>query len=328
VSQIRRVLAQSIESSGGPTSLSQIGVSFQRDGTLAVDDEKLEQAIDQNLEGVGNLFAATGRTADARIEFLGSLPQTQAGSFPVSVSRLATSGSLVGSAMPNLTISAGINDQIDLSVDGIATSVTLRAGAYASASDLAGELQTQLAGAGRSVFVTTDGGVVSIHSSTFGGTSVVSLTGGNGASDLLGESPVATGGLNVAGTINGVNALGSGQTLTGAAGDASAGLSLKVIGGSLGERGNVVFSRGCASMLDALVGGFLGEDGLLSSRTDGINATIRRIGQSQEALQTRMDQVEKRYRAQFTALDATISNLQQTSSFLSQQLAVLTKNND
>jgi flagellar hook-associated protein 2 len=74
-----------------------------------------------------------------------------------------------------------------------------------------------------------------------------------------------------------------------------------------------------------MVSDFLDEDGLLSSRTEGISYTIRRIGEREEALQHRLDQIEKRYRAQFTALDANISKLQQTSSFLSQQLAILTK---
>jgi flagellar hook-associated protein 2 len=326
LSQIRRVLTQSIDSAGERLSLSQIGVSFQRDGTLAVDDSRLQQAIDQDLEGVASLFAATARTTDGRIEFLGSLPETQSGSYAVSVSRLATSGSLVGTATPNLTIAAGVNDQVDLSIDGAMTSVTLRAGTYPSAGDVATELQTAIAATGRSVSVTVEGGVISIRSSTSGGTSAVMLTGGIGASDLLGPSPVATSGSNVAGTVNGVNAIGSGQILTGATGDASAGLALKVLGGPLGERGNVTFTQGYASILDQLVDSFLGEDGLLFSRTDGINSTIRRIGQSQEAMQNRLDQVEKRYREQFTALDATISNLQQTSSFLTQQLAILAKN--
>jgi len=44
--------------------LTEIGVGFQKDGTLAVDSTKLEKALGANLEGVSNLFAsATGSTA-------------------------------------------------------------------------------------------------------------------------------------------------------------------------------------------------------------------------------------------------------------------------
>jgi flagellar hook-associated protein 2 len=307
------------------TSLSQIGVTFQRDGTLSLDDKKLETAIAQDIESVAALFAETGKSTDVRVALLGSSPQTQPGSFAVSISRLATNGSLAGSAPPNLTISAGINDSIELSVDGVATAVTLRASTYASSADVATELQAQIAAAGRSVAVTADGGVLSIRSTSFGSGSAVAVTGGNGASHLLGVTPVSATGLDVAGTINGVNALGSGQTLTGVSGDPSAGLTLRILGGELGERGNVTFARGYASLLNQMVSDFLDEDGLLSSRTEGISSTIRRIGEREEALQHRLDQIEKRYRAQFTALDANISKLQQTSSFLSQQLAILTK---
>lgn len=52
---------------GGPDEmkvLTEIGVSFQKDGTLAVDSVKLDKALDTNLEGVSKLFAsATGSTA-------------------------------------------------------------------------------------------------------------------------------------------------------------------------------------------------------------------------------------------------------------------------
>ncbi|MDM0070955.1 flagellar filament capping protein FliD [Variovorax sp. J31P207] len=44
--------------------LTEIGVSFQKDGTLAVDSTKLDKALGSKLEGVANLFAsATGSTA-------------------------------------------------------------------------------------------------------------------------------------------------------------------------------------------------------------------------------------------------------------------------
>ena len=44
--------------------LTEIGVSFQKDGTLAVDSTKLDKALDTNLAGVSKLFAsASGSTA-------------------------------------------------------------------------------------------------------------------------------------------------------------------------------------------------------------------------------------------------------------------------
>lgn len=44
----------------GLTMLSQIGVSFQKDGTLAIDSTKLTAALGSKLDGVANLFSGSG----------------------------------------------------------------------------------------------------------------------------------------------------------------------------------------------------------------------------------------------------------------------------
>lgn len=51
------------QASGSLTMLSNIGVSFQTDGTLAIDSTKLTAALSSNMSGVQNLFSsATGTT--------------------------------------------------------------------------------------------------------------------------------------------------------------------------------------------------------------------------------------------------------------------------
>ena len=69
-----------------------------------------------------------------------------------------------------------------------------------------------------SVAVSHTGGILSLTSSRYGSTSGVTLAGGNGAAALLGAIPVATAGLDVAGSIDGVAATGTGQVLSAAAG--------------------------------------------------------------------------------------------------------------
>ena len=46
-------------STGDFTMLSNIGVSFQKDGTLTVDASKLDKALSSNMDGVGKLFAGS-----------------------------------------------------------------------------------------------------------------------------------------------------------------------------------------------------------------------------------------------------------------------------
>jgi flagellar hook-associated protein 2 len=64
-------------------------------------------------------------------------------------------------------------------------------------------------------------------------------------------------------------------------------------------------------------------DGLLTNRTDGLSATISRMADQRIQMEARLEQTEKRLRAQFTALDTLVGRLNSTSSFLTQQLASL-----
>jgi flagellar hook-associated protein 2 len=316
---------------GSFASLSQIGVSFQKDGSLTLDSTKLQAAMDSGFDQIGGLFAMRGTSSDSLISYDGASDKTVAGNYAVAVTQLATRASLTASQAAGLTITAGINDQLNINVDGVVASVTLAAGAYGSADALAAEVQSKLNGAvslttaGVSVLVSQSAGVLNIASTHYGSSSSVGLSGGNGAGNLMGAAPVITAGMDVAGTVNGVAATGSGQMLT--AGEAGDGLRLAINGGPLGARGTVNFSRGYADQLNKLATNLLATDGIIAGRVDGINGSIKDLDRRQEDFTNRLSTTEARYRAQFTALDTMLSSLNQTSQFLQQQLAALPKNN-
>jgi flagellar hook-associated protein 2 len=64
-----------------------------------------------------------------------------------------------------------------------------------------------------------------------------------------------------------------------------------------------------------------GSSGAVSNRLSNLNATVRRDQDRVAALELRVGLVEKRYRAQFTALDKYVSAMNTTSTSLAQQLA-------
>ena len=329
--QLRGVFNTTLSTAGGGlTALSNIGISFQKDGTLKLDSSKLTTALSDSTKDVSTLFAAVGKPTDSLVSFVSSTSDTKNGTYLLNVSQLSTQGKAVGGGAAVLTINAASNDTIDLTVDGVAASVTLAAGTY-SAAELAAEIQSKINGVialsstGISVTVTQSAGVLSVTSNRYGSASTVAITGGTGKSDLFGAQ-TETAGVNVAGTIGGITATGSGQILTGT-GDAS-GLALKVTGGATDARGTVSFARGYAYELDKLVEKMLEDDSLVDGRMDGINASIKNVGTQREVLARRLDMVESRYRAQFTALDVMMSSMSNTSSFLQQQLANLPKAGD
>lgn len=77
------------------------------------------------------------------------------------------------------------------------------------------------------------------------------------------------------------------------------------------------------SAVNTVTGDLLATGGVISSRTDGLNASSRRLSQQIEALETRLTRIEKNYRAQYTALDIAMTSMSTTSSYLSQQLSIL-----
>lgn len=129
-----------------------------------------------------------------------------------------------------------------------------------------------------------------------------------------------------AGTINGVAATGSGNNLVGAVGDASEGLKIIVAGGALGARGAVNFSIGYAAQFDNVIKNLLSSDGILTSRTEGINSSIKRLDKQAESIASRLTTIEARYRAQYTKLDTLMSSMNTTSTFLTQQIASINSN--
>ncbi|QAU36045.1 flagellar hook protein [Janthinobacterium sp. 17J80-10] len=85
---------------------------------------------------------------------------------------------------------------------------------------------------------------------------------------------------------------------------------------------------GIGSRLNTLVSGMIfGSDAILNGRIDGINTSIKSIGSQMTAQNIRLATIEKRYNAQFSALDTAISRMMSTSTFLTQQLDALSANN-
>ena len=81
---------------------------------------------------------------------------------------------------------------------------------------------------------------------------------------------------------------------------------------------------GVASRLDSVLNRYTdAESGLIKSREDGVYTRIDTLEQRQDSLTLRLESIEKRFRAQFTALDILMSQMQSTGSFLTQQLGSL-----
>jgi len=234
-----------------------------------------------------------------------------------------------GSAITTSYTVSDTNNSLSVSIDGVVDTVTIPSDTYASASDLATAYQaaingsSKLSNAGKSVSVSADSsGILSFTSASYGSNSFVSL-GGSASTGVLGSNSVFTEGTDVAGTIDGYPATGSGQSLTASAGSSVAGMILQIQGGSTGSRGTVSISQGFANTLNTLANSFSSTTGLLTGATNTLNSNITNDNASIARLNTQLTLLQATYQAQFTALDTMIASLNNTQSYLTQQLTSL-----
>ena len=325
---------------GTITSLSQAGVSFQKDGALALDSVKLAAAFDKDFNAVGNLFAARGSSSNALLSFVAASGETKPGEFHVIITSVASQGAAgAGSAAAASTVIDGTNDALTLIVDGVASgALTVTHGTY-DATGLANAINTALksSAAFSASAVTATAGVDSGHliitSARYGAASSVATVAGSAAGAAGFNSTEHGSGADVAGSVelNGVRsaATGIGQLLSGAADSAAEGLQVKYTGTAAQLLANssatLNYSEGYAGRLERAARNFLDTDGPADSRTQGINTSIQSIGHQRDIVNRRLVDTERRLRAQFTALDGVVSRMNTTSTFLTQQLARLNR---
>jgi flagellar hook-associated protein 2 len=338
--QLRAALGNAVQGLDGMTTLSQIGVAFQKDGTLAVDSTKLNAAMSNHFDDIAGLFAAVGKASDGQISVSSSSAKTKAGNYAVNITQMATQSTLTGANALGASTTIGANttwsvtlNQTDPTTASKVQNVAIPAGSY-TPTELAAVLRssingdTDFASTGDTVAASVDAtGHLVLSSTKWGSGSNLSISGvtGTGADTVFGGA-TAVAGQDVAGTIGGVQATGNGQTLAGAVGSPTEGLKLAINGGSAGGRGDITFSQGYAVLLTTLATGFIGTDGVITSRTSGLNDSMKSIAKQKSTFQDHLTDLQKMYTTQFNALDSMLSSMQSTQTYLTQQLAAIAAN--
>ena len=318
-------------------SLVDVGIESNKDtGLLELDRQTFIGALTSHTSDVVALFSEAGRTNDPLVEFVGKSLNTKAGNYDIDITQLATQGAFTATK----DISAGVtidsdNNTFTIEVDGNTSSeITLTNAVYTSA-ELVTEIQAQLDAdtvlteAGLAVVVSLDDNhQLNFASNSYGSASSVNFTSvaTNSLADLGLDAIAGTTGLDVEGTINGQTASGAGQQLslkTDEIDDDAAGIVVNILGGDLGSRGQISFIEGVGDRAVDLITGFIGFEGILTARTDGLNTQLAEIDQQRVDLDERLDTLRSRLVKQFTAADIIISQLNSTADFISRQLAAL-----
>lgn len=314
---------------GAYANLLAIGVDFDSSGRMLVDNTKLENAIGADLDNVRALFSEVGRIADPNVKFVSATNKTKVSGlvgYEVVVTQLATRGEMTAGAaytsasteVETLTFDGqlfGNSDyQISFSVGSTLDDVIAEINSDARLKDL--------------VVASKSGDTLVLTSKKYGtpgSFTVVSDKDANGSNTGIGTTVVEADGLDVEGTIAGESATGTGQFLTGNSGNAKTdGLTIQITGGALGSRGNLIYSKGAAAVLEDVLDGALDYvNGFVTAGSKATQDQIDDIDDQIEAIQQRIRDREQYLRRVFAAMEDAVTRLRSQSAQLSSILAAL-----
>ncbi|MGJ8581303.1 MAG: flagellar filament capping protein FliD, partial [Psychromonas sp.] len=345
--QMRNILNTNISHlDGSVRSFADLGMLTNRDGTLALDAEKLNKIMSTDMQSVADFFTASGGATDGDIDYESKGRSTVPGSYDIAVTNLATRGELSASSAISVPFSIDQdNDSFKIRLDGyLSGDIELASKTYDSIEEFTTELQSKINSDanfvenGLNVSILENAGIISIVSNAYGSMSTVAITeieDPDFFSSQLGLS-VAGGvaGENVEGVIDGKAASGRGQFLESTEGN-SKGLKAIVTGGELGDRGKISYSQGISSMLNSMLDGIIdsnvsSSDGdvevsgsTIDTKFDSLYKQIGSLQEEKESLTFRMDNLEERLYSQFNAMDTAVSNLNSMKDYLKSALDAL-----
>ena len=344
--QMRTVLNTSMTHiDGAVKSFADLGMLTNRDGTLTLDENKMYQVMDSDMESIADFFTASGGASDPLVNFESKGFFTRAGTYDVEVNKFATQGRLTGGIFNSTSLPITLdsdNNTFKVRLDGfLSNDIELIPKTYQTMNELVDELQSQInsdstfSEKGLGVNVYEENGAINITSKRYGTVSTIAI---NEIEDpafftrYLGLS-VAGGinGENAEGFIDGKEAAGDGQLLRSTEGP-SKGIVAEVKGGELGARGTISHSEGMGAMLNNTLDGIIdfnisSADGDVSvsnttidGKVDSLFKQIQKVSEQEATLNYRMEKLEERLYKQFNAMDSAVSGLDNLKAYMSATL--------
>jgi flagellar hook-associated protein 2 len=309
--QVRQAIAGPLDSGSTPAS---IGIQLTRDGSFTFDRAAFVTAANNDPAAVAQ-FLARGGTSTGPVQFAGADGNTVRGSYDVNVTTPATR------ATSAVKFAGGAASDARIGVRVGAVTVNYDVSAGQTPSQIIDGLNTAIGRAGLKAVAEVDGTGLVVRATTWGAAGNFELN-----TDVTGAGTWnALSGTDVAGTINGLAATGTGQTLSlpAVGGNPAAGLSVTVTGTSPGVT-TVDYRPGAAARVVELANALTrAETGTLTSAKEFADRRVKDFNDQISRLEDRLSVRELNFRRQYSNLQTMISGLQTQGNWLSGQLANL-----
>lgn len=288
---------------------SNVGITSTRNGRLEFDEAKFRSALAADPEAVARLFGNGGSSATGSVSFGRATEKTVAGEYEIVVTQAATR------ADSGAVLTGGLAGTQQLSVRVGDTVVNFETLADATTAEVADGLRAALAAGGLDLDVEVTGDDVAIRARKFG----------VGGSFEFGTVPgvwTTAAGQDVMGTIDGVAAIGVGNSLrlTDVSTSNARGLQVSVDEGFTGTT-DLTVEPGIAARVAALGTRLTGENGSLTLTGKGLDDRLRAFNTQIDRFEERMERMELRLVRQWSSIQTMLQSLQSQGDWLGSQIS-------
>ena len=151
--QVRALISQPIEGLAGTKyrSLTELGVNTDRnnDYLLEFDPGVFSKAMKEERESIISILAKSGTANDSQIRYVNDSINTQAGTYDIEITQLATQAIYEGGSAAGLDFSSPVlidnsNNDFMINLNGKNELITLTSGSYATGEELAKQIGFQI----------------------------------------------------------------------------------------------------------------------------------------------------------------------------------------
>ena len=330
---LRSTISQVVVDDGPFRTMSDIGISLTRDGTIELDEGRLQAALTEDVDAVGEILGRSATASDPRVEVAAS-GRAEPGEYQLQLSSAARVASATGATYSPQN---GEPKTFTITVDG--KTVTVEIDETLSAAQAVERINQELEAEGVSrlgaeVIETDTGPGIEIAATRAGSSGTFTLGDEEGGAflDTLGLTAGTYEGADAEGVlIDGDGAeyalTGNGANLTAPADTPVHGLILRSpVGledpgdGEFHDLGTVRIQDGLAGSMDRYLRQAEGSGGSIARAREAIDGRISTTQDSLERFERRLEVREQSIRRQFTALENAMAQMNSQMGWLQSQL--------
>jgi flagellar hook-associated protein 2 len=318
--QLRGALSQVTADGGEFSTLSQIGISLTRQGSVTLDESKLRQALAADPAAVASLLGKASSSTNPAMEVTAA-GRAQPGAYQVQIDKAAQIAARTGAGF---TPPTGSPKTFSLTVGGKTVSVTVDEDE--DVTQAVQRINAALQAEGVATLVAkVDDGQLRLEATRAGAAGSFST---DGLADWGFDDGVTVEGVGAEGSVTGAAGTwtfaSTGQSVVLGAG-AAQGLSFRVPVGVTGDAGTINVGDGLGSVIDRILRTAEGRDGSIARAREALDGRIRAADRSIEAFEQRLEIRERSIRRQFTAMESSMAQFSAQANWLASQIGAMFK---